>query len=114
MVKREGAHLWPEVSPRSYCYSVSFSLRFRCSSQETGIGPMAEAIFAGKVALVTGASSGIGRASAIALGERGADVALNYFSLEESAQKAAARIRSLGRKALLFSVDIADQYVVEA
>src|SRR5262245_15490854 len=75
---------------------------------------MAETMFAGKVALVTGASSGIGRASAMALAERGADVALNYFSLEDSAQKAAERIRSLGRKALLFPVDIADQSAVEA
>jgi len=74
---------------------------------------MAEPIFAGKVALVTGASSGIGRASAIALAQNGADVAMNYFSLEESAQSAAANIRALGRKVMLCPVDISDQGAVE-
>ncbi|HEV3143414.1 MAG TPA: SDR family oxidoreductase, partial [Gemmataceae bacterium] len=75
---------------------------------------MAEQIFAAKVALVTGASSGIGRASAIALAERGADVALNYYSLEESAQAAAKQIQSMGQKALLFAVDVSGQTAVEA
>src|ERR1700730_13390946 len=56
---------------------------------------------AGKVALVTGASAGIGRASAIALAQEGADVALNYLGYDESAEKAAAQIRGLGRRALL-------------
>ena len=68
---------------------------------------------AGKVALVTGASAGIGRAAAIGLAREGADVALNYLGYEESAEKAAGEIRGLGRRALLLSVDISDQDAVE-
>jgi glucose 1-dehydrogenase len=68
---------------------------------------------AGKVALVTGASAGIGRAAAIGLAREGADVALNYLGYEESAEKAAGEIRALGRRALLLPVDISDQNAVE-
>jgi glucose 1-dehydrogenase len=70
--------------------------------------------FTGKTALVTGASSGIGRAAAIALAQNGADVAMNYFSLEESADAAAAQIRALGRRVMQHRVDIADQSAVES
>jgi glucose 1-dehydrogenase len=68
---------------------------------------------AGKVALVTGASSGIGRASAFALAQQGADVAINYLTLPEGAEEVAAQIRSLGRKAILCRVDVSDQSAVE-
>jgi glucose 1-dehydrogenase len=69
---------------------------------------------AGKVALVTGASGGIGGASALALAQEGADVALNFFSLPERAEALAAQVRSLGRRALLFPIDVSDQDAVEA
>jgi glucose 1-dehydrogenase len=68
----------------------------------------------GKVALVTGASAGIGRASALALAQEGADVAINYLTYPEAAEELAGQIRALGRKALLCQVDIADQAAVEA
>jgi glucose 1-dehydrogenase len=69
---------------------------------------------AGKVALVTGASAGIGRATALALAQEGADVALNYLTWPEGAEGLAAHIRALGRKPLLCPVDVSDQTAVEA
>ncbi len=68
---------------------------------------------AGKTALVTGGSAGIGLATALALAREGADIALNYVSLEESAQRAVETIQALGRRALCFPVDVSDQKVVE-
>jgi glucose 1-dehydrogenase len=70
-------------------------------------------ILAGKVALVTGASGGIGRATAIALAQAGADVALNYFSLDADAESAARQIQSMGRRAVLYRVDVSDQTAVD-
>jgi glucose 1-dehydrogenase len=68
----------------------------------------------GRVALVTGASSGIGRATALALAHAGADVAVNYLTYEEAAAELAEQIRALGRRALLCPVDVAEQAAVEA
>ena len=60
----------------------------------------------GKVALVTGASRGIGRAAALALAEAGVDVAVNYRVREDQAQEVCSRIRSLGRRALAVGADV--------
>ena len=66
----------------------------------------------GKKAAVTGASSGIGRASALNLAREGADVALiarNRERLEETAEM----VRKLGRKAVVIEADITDAEAVK-
>jgi 3-oxoacyl-[acyl-carrier protein] reductase len=60
----------------------------------------------GQVALVTGAGGGIGRATAIELGRRGASVALSYRRNREGAESAAAELETLGRDADVFAGDV--------
>jgi len=60
----------------------------------------------GKVALVTGASRGIGGAIAVALAQAGADVAVNYRFREHDAMEVCAEIESLGRRAVAVAADV--------
>jgi 3-oxoacyl-[acyl-carrier protein] reductase len=61
---------------------------------------------AGRTALVTGASRGIGRAIALALAEAGADVAVNYRRDADAAERTVADINALGRKAKAYSASV--------
>jgi len=67
-----------------------------------------EKAFSGRVAIVTGATRGIGRAIALELGKRGADVAFNYARSAESAETLKAELESLGVRALSFQCDVAN------
>lgn len=60
------------------------------------------------VALVTGASSGIGRAAAVALGSAGFDVVINFSRSEQAAREAAALTEAKGAATLLFQCDVSD------
>jgi 3-oxoacyl-[acyl-carrier protein] reductase len=60
----------------------------------------------GKVALVTGASRGIGRAIALALAKAGADVGINFLNRAEDAETAAEEVRACGCRGGIFQADV--------
>jgi len=67
----------------------------------------------GKVAVVSGASRGIGRACAIAFAEDGADVLVNYHSHPEDAAETVRQIEALGQRATAYPANVADRAQVE-
>jgi len=67
-----------------------------------------------KVALVTGASRGIGKEVALELARNGADVVVNYSGSEEAANIVVSEIEKLGRKAIAFKANVASLSEVEA
>jgi NADPH:quinone reductase-like Zn-dependent oxidoreductase len=67
---------------------------------------MVELRLKGKVALVTGASRGIGASVARMLAGRGADIAINYHSKGSRAEDVATEVRAIGRRALLVQADL--------
>jgi glucose 1-dehydrogenase len=66
-------------------------------------------ILAGQKALVTGANSGIGRGVAVALGQAGADVVVNYVKGDDAAQAVVAEIRRSGVQALAYLADVSSE-----
>lgn len=62
----------------------------------------------GRVAIVTGGSRGIGRATVLRLAEAGADVVVNYLSNERAAEEVAERAREFGVEALAVRADVSD------
>ena len=61
-----------------------------------------------KVALVTGSSRGIGKATALRLAKEGYDIVINYARSKSKAQETAAEIEALGRKALIVKANVGD------
>ena len=70
--------------------------------------------FKGKVAVVTGASLGIGRSTVIALGKAGASVVVNFRSSSQQADEVVAEIEAAGGKAIAHRADVAEYEAVEA
>src|SRR5262249_3139701 len=69
--------------------------------------------FTGRVALVTGGSRGIGRATALQLAHEGAHVAISYASRPEPARETLQQIEACGRKGLAVPCDVARQEQVD-
>jgi 3-oxoacyl-[acyl-carrier protein] reductase len=67
-----------------------------------------------KVALITGGVSGIGRETAILLAKEGAHSVLNYTKSEAEAKEAAAAVKALGCKAMLYRADVSNDAQVSA
>jgi 3-oxoacyl-[acyl-carrier protein] reductase len=69
--------------------------------------------FRGRIALVTGGSRGIGRATAIALGKAGANVAINFLTQEDAANEVALEIKNIGCNASIFQGDVSQSLEVD-
>lgn len=63
----------------------------------------------GRVALVTGGSRGIGRATAVVLAQAGCDVVVNYLQAGECAQEVVKYIEQIGRRGLAVQADVSEQ-----
>ncbi len=70
-------------------------------------------VLKGQKALVTGANSGIGRAAALALGEAGADVVVNYVVDDQAAEQVVAQIKSSGSDAYAHRADVSQESEVQ-
>src|SRR5215469_7024236 len=71
-------------------------------------------ILKGQAALVTGANSGIGEGVAIALGQAGAKVVVNYVAGDEAAEAVVAKIRAAGSEAYAHKADVSNESEVQA
>lgn len=72
-----------------------------------------DAVFAGKVALVTGGARGIGKATAQKLAQAGCDVAIVYYNSSDEANSLVSALTQMGRKAIALQANVADEQSVK-
>jgi glucose 1-dehydrogenase len=84
------------------------------SAESTAPPVVAHKLLTGQKALVTGANSGIGKGVAIALGEAGADVVVNYVDGDDAANAVVEEIRKFGVKAYAHQADVSSEEQVAA
>src|SRR5208337_2037850 len=79
-----------------------------CHGVHASLGAFSMSRLSGKVAIITGASGGIGRAAAIQFAREGANVVLQYTSRITEAKAVADKLTTSGKKAILAHVDFTD------
>ncbi|MFD7324132.1 SDR family oxidoreductase [Streptomyces sp. NPDC059875] len=84
------------------------------STVEAPQGVIPARLLKGQKALVTGANSGIGKATAIGLGRAGADVVVNYVAGREAAEEVVEEIASFGVRAAAYEADVSQEDQVTA
>ncbi|WP_426368022.1 SDR family oxidoreductase [Streptomyces sp. E-08] len=84
------------------------------STVETPRGVIPARLLQGQKALVTGANSGIGKATAIGLGRAGADVVVNYVADRDAAEEVVKEIASFGVRAAAYEADVSQEDQVTA
>lgn len=84
------------------------------STAEVPQGVIPVQLLKGQKALVTGANSGIGKATAIGLGRAGADVVVNYVAGRDAAEEVVEEITSFGVRALAHEADVSREDQVTA
>ena len=102
-------------------HAIDPATAFEVPAAPTAIAPQPRPLepvwlntLAGQVALVSGASSGIGRAVALALGRSGADVVVNFASDSQGAGHVVTELHALGRRAIAVQADVSREADVEA
>ncbi|MGW3691371.1 SDR family oxidoreductase [Streptomyces sp. NPDC005125] len=83
-------------------------------TQEAPQGVVPAHLLKGQKALVTGANSGIGKATAIGLGRAGADVVVNYVAGREEAEQVVEEISGFGVRAMAYEADVSQEHQVVA
>src|SRR5258708_31438849 len=103
--------LWPAIKFHRLCYTTCIGRGGAVSNpKQKRYSIMEQQLpLAGKIALITGSSQGIGRATATCLARSGADIIINYRSNADAAAEVKATIEEMGRRCIAVQADVSQK-----